>query len=85
MLLALFETQTLEQHFQHAAKQLYIGLGYGTIEAANEQIDSTPMDGFNPDNLDELMQLKKQGLRSTVMLDLEYRNAETVCMVILKN
>lgn len=52
MLLALFETQTLEQHFQHAAKQLYIGLGYGTIEAANEQIDSTPMDGFNPDNID---------------------------------
>ena len=42
-LLALFKNQTSEQHFQHAAKQSYIGLGYATIAAANEQVDATPM------------------------------------------
>ena len=38
MLLTLFETQTKEQHFNHAAIQSYIGLGYATIAAANQKL-----------------------------------------------
>jgi hypothetical protein len=38
MLLTLFETQTKEQHFKHAAIQSYIGLGYATIAAANQKL-----------------------------------------------
>lgn len=60
MLLTLFKTQTTEQHFQHAAKQSYIGLGYATIAAANEQVDATPMEGFSAKVLDKLPELKKK-------------------------
>ena len=75
-LLASFEKQTPEQHFNHAAKQAYIGLGFALIAAANEKVDSTPMEGFNPEELDKLLELKKQGLRSTAILALGYRDIE---------
>ncbi|MEO8772053.1 MAG: nitroreductase family protein [Ferruginibacter sp.] len=84
MLLKLFEKQTPQQHFQHAAKQSYIGLGYATIAAANEQVDATPMEGFNPEALDELLELKKQGLKSTAILALGYRDIKTDWLVKLK-
>ena len=84
MLLALFKTQTHQQHFQHAAKQSYIGLGYATIAAANEQVDATPMEGFNPGALDELLELKKRHLKSTAILALGYRDTKTDWLVKLK-
>lgn len=76
MTLATFEKQTKEQHFNHAAKQAYIGLGFALIAAADEKVDSTPMEGFNPEKLDELLGLKKQGLKSTCLLALGYRDIE---------
>lgn len=84
MLLALFKKQTPEQHFQHAAKQSYIGLGYATIAAANEQVDATPMEGFMPEALDDLLGLKKEGLKSTAILALGYRDVKTDWLVKLK-
>ncbi len=84
MLLALFKTQTNEQHFQHAAKQSYIGLGYATIAAANEQVVATPMEGFSAEALDELLNLKKQALKSTAILALGYRDIKTDWLVKLK-
>jgi len=84
MLLATFEKQTHQQHFDHAAKQAYIGLGFALIAAANEDVDSTPMEGFDPDGLDELLELKKQGLRSTAILALGYRDEKTDWLVKLK-
>ena len=84
MLLATFEKQTHQQHFDHAAKQAYIGLGFALIAAANEDVDSTPMEGFNPEGLDELLELKKQGLKSTAILALGYRDEKTDWLVKLK-
>lgn len=84
MTLTLFKKQTPEQHFNHAAKQAYIGLGFALIAAANEKVDSTPMEGFNPDALDELLELKRKGLRSTAILALGYRNSESDWLVKLK-
>jgi len=84
MLLATFEKQTHQQHFDHAAKQAYIGLGFALIAAANEDVDSTPMEGFDPDGLDELLELKKQGLRSTAILALGYRDEKTDWLVKLE-
>ncbi len=77
MFLALFKTQTFEQYFNHAAKQSYIGLGFAIIAAANEKVDATTMEGFNPKTLDELLELKKQGLKSNAILALGYRVEET--------
>ncbi len=59
----LIKAQTHQQHFQHAAKQSYIGLGYATIAAENVKADTTPMVGFSPDTLNEFLELKRQGLK----------------------
>ena len=63
-----------EAHFVQAAKQVYIALGTALIAAAEERVDSTPMEGFDNDALDELLGLRQQGLRSVVMLALGYRH-----------
>lgn len=65
-----------EAHFVQAAKQVYIALGSALIAAAEERIDSTPMEGFDNDTLDALLGLRAQGLRSVALLPLGYRNAE---------
>jgi len=74
MLLDLFSKQTQEQHFEHAARQSYIGLGFALIAAAIEKIDTTPMEGFDNQALDELLQLEEKGLKSTCILSLGYRD-----------
>jgi len=73
----LIETQlknTAEENFIWNSKQSYIALGIGLAAAASERIDSTPMEGFNHESLDEILQLKERGLRSTVLLALGYRD-----------
>jgi nitroreductase len=52
-LLSGYPQRGAEVNFQHAAKQAYIGLGAALIAAAFEEVDSTPMEGFDPDALDE--------------------------------
>jgi nitroreductase len=60
-----------------AAKQAYIALGTGLNAAALEEVDSTPMEGFDPAKVDEVLGLKEKGLKSVVMLALGYRDAES--------
>ena len=57
-----------------AARQAYIALGSGIAAAALEEVDSTPMEGFDPAKLDEVLDLKAKGLKSVVMLALGYRD-----------
>ena len=57
-----------------AARQAYIALGTGLVAAASEEVDSTPMEGFDPAKLDEILGLKAKGLKSVVMLALGYRD-----------
>ncbi len=71
-----FTTRDPEVNFNHAAKQSYIGLGTALIAAAEEEVDATPMEGFNPAELDILLNLKEKGLRSTAILPLGYRKAD---------
>lgn len=63
-----------EQHFHHAAKQAHIGLGLAVAAAALQQIDATPMEGFNAAQLDELLQLPQKGLRSSMLMAIGYRS-----------
>jgi len=72
---------TAEQNFNWAAKQSYIALGTALIAAAAEQVDATPMEGFNSQALDELLGLKDLG--STTILPLGYRDVETDWLVQL--
>lgn len=75
-LLATYPPRDAETNFQHAARQAYIGLGTALIAAAEEGVDSTPMEGFDPDKVDEILGLRARGLRSVLLLPLGYRAAE---------
>jgi len=63
-----------EQTISWNAKQAYIGLGFGLAEAAIQQIDSTPMEGFNPQAVNEVLGLTDK--TAVVMLALGYRSQE---------
>ena len=65
-----------EINFQHAARQAYIGLSAALIAAAFEVVDSTPMEGFDPKALDEILSLPARGLRSVAIPPLGYRQEE---------
>ena len=83
-LLANYPPRGAEVNFQHAAKQAYIGLGIAMVAAAAEEVDSTPMEGFDPNALDELLDLRSRGLRSVFMLPLGYREADKDWLANLK-
>lgn len=63
-----------EVNFEHAARQAYIALGFALAAAAELEVDSTPMEGFDPDQVDQILGLKERGLRSVVLLPLGYRD-----------
>ena len=84
MLLNTYVPRDPEVNYAHAARQAYIGLGTALIAAAEEQVDATPMEGFDPKALDEILGLDKRGLRSVVILPLGYRADEGDWLVNLK-
>ena len=84
MLLENYPTRGAEINFEHAAKQAYIGMTAGLIAAAFEEVDSTPMEGFDPNALDEVLDLRAKGLRSTVIVTLGYRDTNNDWLVNLK-
>ncbi len=84
MLLSSYPARDPEVNFQHAARQAYIGLGAALIAAAFEAVDSTPMEGFDPKAVDEILALSARGLRSVVLLPLGHRQEEGDWLVKLK-
>ena len=75
MLLKSYPARGAEANFQHAARQAYIGLGVALVAAAAEQVDSTPMEGFDPSAVDALLSLRERGLRSVAIMPLGYRHS----------
>lgn len=84
MLLNTYPQRDAETNFQHAARQAYIGLGSALIAAAELKVDSTPMEGFDPVKVDEILGLKEKGLRSVLLLPLGYRADEGDWLVNLQ-
>jgi nitroreductase len=70
-----FKNKTPEQARVWADKQAYLALGFTLIAAAAEEIDATPMEGFKPDAVDEILGLTALGLHSAVAVTLGYRDA----------
>nr|WP_226898481.1 nitroreductase family protein [Mangrovicoccus algicola] len=60
----------------HAARQAYIAFGFALAAAAELEVDSTPMEGFDPSKVDEILGLRAKGLRSVTLLPLGVRAAE---------
>jgi nitroreductase / dihydropteridine reductase len=75
-LMGLVNGKSQEELQIWAARQAYIALGIGLAACAIEEVDSTPMEGFNPAGLDEVLHLEEKGLKSVVILSIGYRDAE---------
>jgi nitroreductase len=61
-------------NYAHAARQAYIALGIALVAAAEQEVDSTPMEGFSSEAVDTILGLKERGLRSVVLMPLGYRD-----------
>jgi nitroreductase len=71
---AMYLPRDAEVNYAHAARQAYIALGFALIAAAEQEVDSTPMEGFDPAEVDKILGLQERGLRSVVLLPLGYRD-----------
>ncbi|MBM3185970.1 MAG: NAD(P)H-dependent oxidoreductase [Bacteroidetes bacterium] len=58
------------------AKQAYIALGHLLHTCASLRIDATPMEGFQKEAYDEVLNLKQQGLQSVLVCPIGYRSEE---------
>ncbi|TRX10955.1 NAD(P)H-dependent oxidoreductase [Flavobacterium gawalongense] len=58
------------------AKQTYLALGNLLNAAAELKIDATPMEGFVPAQVNEILGLDKLGLNATLIATLGYRHEE---------
>jgi nitroreductase len=84
MLLKTYPQQEAEANFQHAARQAYIGFTEALTACAFEEVDCTPMEGFDANAVDEILGLRAKGLRSCVLLPVGYRKPENDWLVNLK-
>ena len=73
-----------EDYSNWSARQAYIALGIGLAAAADMGIDATPMEGFDPEAMDEILGLKEKGLHSVVLMMLGHRNESTDQLVRAK-
>ncbi|MGY0037326.1 nitroreductase family protein [Pedobacter sp. NJ-S-72] len=84
ILWGLYEPLGQEWHANHAARQAYISFGLAIGAAAEQRVDATPIEGFLPPALDELLGLKELGLKSAVILALGYRDEANDWLVNMK-
>lgn len=68
----------------HAARQAYIALGFALAMAAELEVDSTPMEGFDADKFDEILGLKEKGLHAVLVLPLGHRQADADWLLPMK-
>lgn len=54
--------------------QVYLTLGALLTVCAIEEIDSCPMEGFEPEKYDAFLELDQQGLQSVIVLPVGYRD-----------
>lgn len=83
MLLSTYPQRSKEENFEHAARQSYIAFTAALTQAAFEGVDATPMEGFDANALDQILNLPEKGLKSTVILPIGYRDAENDWLVNL--
>jgi len=58
------------------SKQTYLALGNLLNAAAELRIDVTPIEGFEPDKVNEILGLKQLGLNASVLATIGYRHEE---------
>lgn len=76
MLKARYLDKPAEENFQHAARQTYIALGMALSQAAALKIDSTPVEGFDHQLVENVLSLHTHGLKSVVLMYVGYADKE---------
>jgi len=72
-LLEDFKNKSIEEIEFWAIKQAYLAMGNLLTICAIEDIDACPMEGFDPKEYDDLLQLKAKGLHSVLVMPIGYR------------
>lgn len=67
---------TQEARINWAHRQCYIALGFGLVASAQLGVDSTPMEGFNPQMVDQVLDLSSRNLTSSCILAVGQRHPE---------
>ncbi|MGG7035660.1 MAG: NAD(P)H-dependent oxidoreductase [Flavobacterium sp.] len=73
-----------EQKNIWTAKQTYLALGNLLNAAAELRIDVTPMEGFDPKLVNEILGLNEIGLNATLMATIGYRHEEDATQYLTK-
>ncbi len=69
----IYKNKDREQIDRTAIYQAYISIGTLMTVCADQQIDSCPMEGFDPVKFDDVLELGKMNLRSVLLLPIGYR------------
>ena len=77
-LVEMYKNKTIEEKQLSAIYQTYIALGNLMTVCAIEKIDNCPMEGFVPEKIDELLNLKASNLKSVLMLPVGFRAEDDI-------
>ena len=75
-LIGNFEKKPVDEIHIWAKHQAYLVMGALLTVCATEGIDSCPMEGFEPEKYDEILDLKKYNLCSVLALPVGYRSED---------
>jgi len=81
---SIVDNMGLEKQDIWTAKQVYIALSNALSACAILNIDAAPMEGFDPEAYDAILDLHKKGLKSTVILAVGYRSADDPTQFLAK-
>ncbi len=70
------KTKTTAQLEEWLARQVYIPLGVALTVAAINNIDATPMEGFDAAQFDQILGLKELGLSARVLMPVGFRSKD---------
>lgn len=65
-----------EQKIEWAEKQAFLAIGVLISAAAEAGIDASPMEGFDPHQVDKILELEDHHLKSSLLFALGYRSEE---------
>ena len=68
-----FSTKSINEIEKWATNQAYLAMGNLLTVCAVEEIDSCPMEGFDPKAYDEMLELNDKGLQSVLVMPIGYR------------
>ena len=83
-LLEMYKNKTVEERNLSAIYQAYIALGNLMTVCALEKIDACPIEGFIPQKVDELLNLKELNLSSVLLLPVGFRDENDIMSTMKK-